>query len=67
MSHKRMILEESDEQLPSFTNAVNMHPQEYEMPTRGQSFTDGIKEGVWRNVAIGLIILLGFIALLIFG
>lgn len=53
---RRVILEESDGQYQPYGN-TDQRPMEYEMPTRGQSFTDGVANSFWKSIAVGLIIL----------
>ena len=55
MSIKRIIVEQYDGD--SRPGEQDQRPMEYEMPTRGQSFVDGVSSSFWKNVAVGAIIL----------
>ena len=64
MSLKRIIIEQTDGN--SFYQGIKPQAQksmEYEMPTRGQSFSDGITNSFWRAVAVGFAFLAIFIYL----
>lgn len=62
---KRIIIEETDDnssyRQPQ-VQAPTQKPMEYEMPTRGQSFSDGVTNSFWRAIAVGF----AFIALFIY-
>ena len=51
MSLKRIIIEQYDED--STPNAAQQKPMEYELPTRGQSFTDGMVASFWGALKYG--------------
>jgi len=52
MSIKRIIMEQYDED-SQHNESAYQKPMEYEMPTRGQSFTDGATGTFWGALKFG--------------